>query len=41
MARMDRCHFDEGGLIVPITSIPHISNGQEEVVGEDVPVPGE
>jgi len=28
--------MDEGGLIGQTTSIPHISNGQEEVVGEDV-----
>jgi len=33
MVRINRCPLDENGLIGPITSIPHISNGQEEVVG--------
>ena len=32
MAKMNRCPFDDGGLIGPITSMPHISNGQVEVV---------
>ena len=30
--KINRCPFDDGGLIGPTTSIPHISNGQEEVV---------
>jgi len=37
MARMNRCPLDEGGLIGPITSIPYISNVQEEVVERRCP----
>jgi len=33
MAKMKRCPIDVGGLIGPVTSIPHISNGDEEDVG--------
>jgi len=29
---MNRYYLDEGGLIGPTTSIPHISNGQVKVV---------
>ena len=34
---MNRCPLDEGGLIGPTTSIPHISNGQVEVVERRYP----
>ena len=37
MAKINRCPFDDGGLIGPTTSIPHISNGQVEVVGVKIP----
>jgi len=33
MTKMKRCPLDVGGLMGPITSIPHISNGHEEGVG--------
>jgi len=36
MAKINWCPLVEGGLIGPTTSIRHISNGQEEVIGEDV-----
>jgi len=37
MVKINRCPLNEGGLIEPATSIPHMSNGHEEVVGRRCP----
>jgi len=37
MAKINQYSLDEGGLIGLTTSIPHISNGPEEVVGRRCP----
>ena len=37
ITKINRYPLDEGGLIRPTTSIPHISNSQEEVIGQRYP----
>jgi len=38
MAKMKLCPLDVGGLMGPITSIPHISMAMRRMLDEDVPM---